>query len=159
VGAIRFGATVATIERLMEFPCEIKKETLCGYNGRAVDFILKDGATDAMHLHRVDRENRHLTGAKYGVFNGRLLGGASLGMLQPAAVELLGTAQRVEPVADPGPWGTVERHHYPDMIVEYDKLPNGNVVLGGVVLAAPKGPGPGVSASATAPAAPAAKPH
>jgi hypothetical protein len=154
VGAIRFGATIATIERLMEFPCEIKTDTLCGYNGRAIDFVLKDGVAVEMHIHRVDRLDRNLSGAKYGVFNGGLLNGASPGMLQPAASEMLGAAQRVEQVADGGPWGTVERHHYTDLIVEYDKLPSGSVVLGGVVLTAPAAPATSAAASGVpAPAA------
>jgi hypothetical protein len=137
VGPIRFGANIATIERLMEFPCEIKTETLCGYNGRAVDFILSNGLVTQMRVHRVDRTDPNLAGAKYGVFNGRLLQGASPGMLQPAAIEMLGAAERIEPVTNGGPWGTVERHHYSDMIIEYDRLPNGNVVLGGIILKAP----------------------
>lgn len=154
VGAIRFGATIATIERLMEFPCEIKTDTLCGYNGRAIDFILKDGVAVEMHIHRVDRPDRNLSGAKYGVFNGGLLNGASPGMLQPAAREMLGAAQRIESVTEAGPWGTVERHHYTDMIVEYDKLPSGSVVLGGVVLTASTAPATSAAASgAPAPAA------
>jgi hypothetical protein len=159
VGAIRFGATIATIERLMEFSCEVKTDTLCGYNGRAIDFILKDGVTVEMQVHRVDRTDRHLSGAKYGVFNGRLLGGATPGMLQEAAVETLGAAQRVEPVTEAGPWGTLERHHYADMIVEYDKLPNGNVVLGGIVLTAPATTAPSASASGTTAAPVAPKPR
>jgi hypothetical protein len=153
VGAIRFGANVATIERLMEFPCEVKTESLCGYNGRAVDFTLTDGVVSEIHVHRSDRANAHLAEAKYGVFNGRLLDGASLGMLQTAAMEILGAAQRVEQVKDGGPWGTVERHFFPDMTVEYDRLPNGNVVLGGVILTSPTAPAAASSASAKVPAA------
>lgn len=152
VGSVRFGATIATIERLMEFPCEVKTDTLCGYNGRAVDFILNNGVVTEIQLHRVDRSDPHLPGAKYGVFNGRLLDGAALGMLQPAALEILGAAQRVEKVADGGPWGTVERHYFPDMVVEFDKVENGNVILGGVVLTAPAAPAAGAS-GAPAPAA------
>lgn len=152
VGSVRFGATIATIERLMEFPCEVKTETLCGYNGRAIDFILSNGAVTEIHLHRVDRTDPHLPGAKYGVFNGRLLSGAALGMLRPAALEFLGAAQRIEQVADGGPWGTVERHHFPDMVVEFDKVSNGTVILGGVVLTAPATPAASTS-GAPAPAA------
>src|SRR3954468_24171393 len=35
VGPIRIGATVATIERLMEAPCEVKTESVCRYIRRA----------------------------------------------------------------------------------------------------------------------------
>jgi hypothetical protein len=136
----------------MEFPCEIKTDTLCGYNGRAIDFVLTNGAASAMHIHRVDRADANLARAKYGVFNGRLLNGVSPGMLRPAAMEMLGAPQRVEPVVDGGSWGTVERHHYPEMVIEYDKMPSGDVVVGGIVLTAPTAPPPNAPAASAAPA-------
>jgi len=146
LGAIRFGAQVSTIERLMDFRCEVSTKNLCGYNGRAVDFLLTEGVLTAIHIHRVQRPNPHLKQAHYGVFNGRLLNGASMGMLKPAAAEMLGEPQKIEQVTDDNPRGTVERHHFPDLIVEYDRLPNGDVVLGGLVLTAPAaGPAPASS--------------
>lgn len=158
VGSIRFGATIATIERLMEFPCEIKTDTLCGYNGRAIDFVLSNGVASEMHIHRVDRADAHLAHAKYGVFNGRLLNGVSPGMLRPAAVEMLGAPQRVEPVADGEPWGTIERHHYADMTIEYDKMPSGDIVVGGIVLTAPTASSPNAPSASAATSASANKP-
>src|SRR5262245_38520182 len=41
LGAVRFGATPATIERLLEGPCEIKTDTVCRYIARGVEFRLK----------------------------------------------------------------------------------------------------------------------
>src|ERR1041385_8945173 len=67
VGPIRFGATVQTIERLMDLPCEIRTDDACRYIGRAIDFHLKDGVTDEMHIHRVNRVATP-DGRTYGVF-------------------------------------------------------------------------------------------
>jgi hypothetical protein len=134
VGAIRFGANVGTIERLMELPCEVKKEDLCGYNGRAVDFHLQDGVVNEIHVHRTGRSNAALAGASYGVFNGALVSGPRLEMLTEAVIELQGPAERVEPISAANHWNTVEHHHYQGMTLQYDRLPNGNVVLGGVIL-------------------------
>ena len=56
VGPIRIGATVATIERLMAAPCEVKTESVCRYIKRAVEFDLdKSGVTDRIVVHRHDR--------------------------------------------------------------------------------------------------------
>ena len=56
VGPIRIGATVATIERLMEAPCEVKTESVCRYIRRAVEFDLdKNGFTERIVVHRHDR--------------------------------------------------------------------------------------------------------
>ena len=42
VGAIRLGANLATVERLMEAPCDEKTPTLCRYVARAVEFRFGD---------------------------------------------------------------------------------------------------------------------
>jgi hypothetical protein len=142
VGAIRFGANTATIERLMEFPCEVKTETLCGYNGRAIDFHLQDGVLDEIHIHRAYRKDTNLSGAEYGVFNGRMLNGVRPEMLQRAVIETLGPPERLEQITDDNPWGTIQRHHYGAMTLEYDKVQSGNTVLGGIVLRAEAQPKP-----------------
>lgn len=132
VGPIRFGATVATIERLMQIPCEVKTPDSCGYPGRAIDFILKDGVAVEMHLHRKDRTTED--GRLYGVFNGHTPEGVAFFMLPKATEELLGPPKKVEAVKEPGRWNMVEVRTYPGMRLEFDRIPNGNVVLGGIVL-------------------------
>jgi len=133
VGPIRFGATVKTIERLMDLPCEIRTEDSCRYIARAIDFMLKDGAVVEMHLHRVER-GATPDGRMYGVFNGRTPEGVAFLMLPTGVDELLGRAPKAEVVKDPGPWGMVEIREYPGMRLEFDRMPNGKVVLGGIVL-------------------------
>lgn len=135
-GPIHFGATVETVERLMEAPCEQRTESLCRYVARAVEFHLKDGSVDEMRAYRADRRVEGGAGL-YGVFNGRFTNGAAFNMLRGAVVELFGKPARVEVPGDPGVAGTVEIHHYAGVRLEYDRLSNGNVVLGGAIIVRP----------------------
>src|SRR5687768_12862741 len=43
LGAIRLGASVPTLERLMGKPCEVRTEYLCRYVSHGVDFHLRAG--------------------------------------------------------------------------------------------------------------------
>ena len=136
VGPIRLGATVATIERLMAIPCEYKTETSCRYVGRAIEFNLKNGVTVEMHLHRRDRPTTP-DGSVFGVFNGHTPEGVAFFMLQSGVQELLGKPQKTEPVKNANPWGMAEVWYYPGMRLEFDRIANGNLVLGGIVITAP----------------------
>ncbi|MET0409932.1 MAG: hypothetical protein ABW217_01485, partial [Polyangiaceae bacterium] len=159
VGPIRFGARLDTIERLMGDPCDQQvplgagaggaaaaapaagaggapaaapAELLCRYHSRAVEFELKGGVLVRIHVHRPARPFDPERG--FGVYNGRFPEGAALGMFSFAVEETLGKPSRIEPRDGAAPYNTVELRHYPGMVLEYDRLPNKNVVLGGVVL-------------------------
>lgn len=136
VGAIRLGATVPTIERLMGMPCEIKTEHECGYIGRAVEFLLDDqGVTKEIKIHRLDRPATP-DGRTYGVFNGRMANGLTLTMIPSGVEGLLGPPKKVEEVKDGGSANTVQIAYYDGLRVEYDKVPPppGRVVVGGIVI-------------------------
>ncbi len=141
VGPIRFGASLSTVERLMDSPCSEKTETLCRYAAHAVDFHFADGKLTKIHIQGDDRSFRTATADSpdntYGIFNGRFPQGAGLGMYSSYVISMLGEPARKETVEAGAEAQTVERHHYPDLLLEYDKLKNGNVVLAGVVLSAP----------------------
>jgi len=135
LGPIRFGATVATIERLMNKPCEDKDEKVCRYVGRAVEFFLDDkGAVKEMIVHRGERPALPDYKRKYGIFRGRTEKGLAPLMLHGAARDMLGPPLKVEQVKDGGAAGTVEIDTYKGMKLQFDKLPNGNVVVGGIDL-------------------------
>jgi len=146
VGAIRFGATVATIERLMELPCEVKTETVCRYPARGIEFGLVGGAVDTISIHRAGRpagKNAKGEALEYGFFRGAIPPDLRLGMLPKAIQEYLKQPERVETVPQPNPTNTVERHYYPGLVVEYDRHDNGNLILGGIqVVKAPTLPLP-----------------
>jgi hypothetical protein len=145
VGPIRFGATQATVERLMERPCEVRNEKVCRYIGAAVEFFFDAaGKVDKIHVHRPGRPAQDATGKMrpYGMFHGAIPPDLKMLMLPWAIQQYLGKPLRVEPVLDGGPSFTEQRHYYKGMIVEYDRLDNGNLVLGGVIVQPDKGPGP-----------------
>jgi hypothetical protein len=137
LGPIRFGATVATIERLMGVPCTERTETLCRYPGHAIEFVINpSGVTDQMRIYGLRR--RAADGKVYGMFNGRFPSGAQFGMLREAIVELEGKPERIETVQGENPTNTVEIYHYENMQAAFDRIANGNVVLGQVTLFSPK---------------------
>lgn len=154
VGPIRFGATFATVERLMQGPCDEKAEDVCRYPGSALEFRMKDGVVSEVRIYRPKRPSKEHT---WGIFNGRFRDGAAFGMHQHIVVEMLGKPDRVEKVKDGGPAGTTEIHYYDGMRLEYDKLPNGNSILGAVILTPWKNPPP--KAAAEKKPAPLKMPH
>jgi hypothetical protein len=135
VGPIRLGANVATIERLMELPCEVKTENLCRYVSRGVDFHLVNGETTWIHVQRAGRPaGRGFRGenVEFSFFNGMIPPDLRLGMLPSAIQQYLGAPARVEYVAQPNPTTVIERHYYPGLVAEYDLYSNGKLILGGV---------------------------
>ena len=163
VGPIRFGASIATIERLMELPCPIKDENVCRYPNRGVEFLLEGGALKTIHIYRAGRpagNDANGKPAEYGFFRGGLPPDLQLGMVPSALQEHLGQPKRVEqkPAVPPGPAEAVETHEYAGLTLVYDRLENGNLVLAEIVVtpdanAAPPPP----SVPSAAPAKPKAK--
>jgi hypothetical protein len=137
IGPIRFGATKATVERLMGAPCDDATETLCRYVARAVDFKLDAGAVTEIRISRKGREaKRNATGdvIEYGFFSGAIPPDLYFGMLPDAVQQHLGAPQKIEPVSPMGLDGLSERRIYDGMTLEYDAWSNGSLVLGAVVL-------------------------
>lgn len=135
IGPIRLGATPATIERLMALPCDYQTPSVCRYYARAVEFELEDGVTRSMVVYR--RERPAGTDAKgkphiYGTFNGAILPDLMPGMLPEAIIEHLGTPKRVEKLKRTRLNAPEERHYYDGLVLEYDRLENGNLALGSI---------------------------
>ena len=144
VGPIRIGATVATIERLMAAPCEVKTESVCRYIRRAVEFDLdKSGITERIVVHRHDRPAGPDAKGEpqvYGFFNGAIPPGVGLGMVPKAVLEILGPPQSSERVTTANDFDTIDRDTYPGgMVLEYDEYKkSGKVMLGAVIITKPK---------------------
>jgi hypothetical protein len=142
LGPVRFGATAETVERLMEAkPTEVVQVnglSVLKYQSHAAEFTLQDGAVVKVQLHGNEREYHQGKGSGvenvYGIFNGAFANGSKLGMYSQYVGQ--GEPKRVEQV-EQGRFPTVERHYYENMVLEYDKLKNGNVVLAGVILTKP----------------------
>lgn len=143
VGPIRIGATVATIERLMDAPCEVKTESVCRYIRRGVEFDLdKNGVTERIVVHRHDRPAGPDAKGEpqvYGFFNGNIPPGAALGMVPKAVLDLIGPPLRSERVTAANDFDTVDRDYYPGMVLEYDEYKkSGRVMLGAVIITKPQ---------------------
>jgi hypothetical protein len=142
LGPIRFGAHLDTIERLIGEPCEEKREeagrVLCRYSAHAVDFVLQNGGIVEMRAHRLGRPFKPEPKLDYGIFNGRFAEGVAFGMLPGAARELLGPPKATRTVGEANPNNTVEVYDYDTFSLEFDQATPQSVVLGGVVLRAPK---------------------
>jgi hypothetical protein len=140
-GPIRFGAKVETIERLMGEPCEEKRvqgeEVVCRYSAQAVEFVLRKDQVVQMRAHRLGRPFKTEPKPDFGIFKGRFTNGVSPGMLPAAVRELLGAPKRVAPVSGDNPNQTVEVYEYDTFALEFDRLPSGSEVLGGIILNAP----------------------
>lgn len=138
IGPIRFGATIATVERLMDLPCPQKTETTCFYPIHALEFTFDGGALSKIEIHGHERKvNRGNPDEVYGIFNGRMLNGVEFGMYRHYVESIMGPAPKGSEVAEgssPRGFATVYVGEYPGVRLEYDKLPNGNTVLEGIVL-------------------------
>jgi hypothetical protein len=137
VGPIRIGATIATIERLMAAPCDVKTRDLCRYIGRAVEFQLENGAVKLINVQRAGRPAGKDGAGKvveYGFFNGAIPPDLQLGMVPSALQEHLGQPRSVDRRDAAGPADRLEVHHYPGLRVEYDRLENGNLVASAFVI-------------------------
>ncbi|HEV8549892.1 MAG TPA: hypothetical protein VGQ57_12705 [Polyangiaceae bacterium] len=135
LGPIRLGATVGTVERLMDKRCEVLTEDLCRYISRGVDFHLLGGTVEWIHVQRAGRPagtNSQGEPVDFGFFNGAIPPDVRLGMIPKAVQEFLGPPERVEPVPQPNPATIVARDYYPGAVIEYDRYSNGKFILGGV---------------------------
>lgn len=135
IGPIRVGATVATVERHMEAKCDHVDERRCVYVDRAVEIELEGGVARAIVVHRVGRVA--IGERRYGFFNGGFPPDVAMGMIPAAVQKSLGPPQRIEPVAEPGPHGTRERHYYAGMVLEYDLVDPPKLALGAVRISRP----------------------
>lgn len=159
MGPIRFGAHLDTIERLIGEPCEEKRQEsphvlVCRYSAQAVEFTLTDGAFTSAHVHRLGRPFKKDPKPDFGIFNGRFEGGAAIGMLMTGVQELLGKPKAVRQVKDPNPYNTIEIHDYDGFSLEYDRPDPDRVVLGGIILTAPRAAAPASTTKASTKAKP-----
>jgi hypothetical protein len=135
VGAIRIGATVGTIERLMDKRCEVLTEELCRYVSRGVDFHLDGGSTSWIHVQRAGRPagvDFRGEPVEFGFFNGAIPPDLRLGMIPSAIQQYLGAPERIENFAQPNPATLVAVDFYPGMAIEYDRFTNGKIIMGGI---------------------------
>ena len=142
IGPIRFGATFATVERLMEKECTERSETRCGYPDRGVVLEFADGVVSAIDIFRGGRLRPDAKGPDdvFGVFNGAIPPDIMPGMVPDAVQEALGSPERVEALKEPSPTNTIERHYYDGAILDYDLNPLNNRLMLGRIRLTPRKP-------------------
>lgn len=129
ITAIRFGATVETIERHMQAPCDVKTETRCLYVKQAIDFTLDKGVLVRAKVHLRDRLVPGYPERAFGTFYGGMQPDILLGLHRHIVHEELGNPESSEQVSSGDKLGLVARDFYPGVTLEFDKIDNGNIVL------------------------------
>lgn len=131
VGPIFPGATVATIERHMKAKCPELTKQSCRFVDRGIEFLLDEkGVLTRFRIHRLGRAAGG--GKTWGPFNGAIPPDLLFGMLPSAIKEHLGKPEKVVKGNQGAHPEAVEQHRYGKAILEYDRMPNGQLVLGGV---------------------------
>lgn len=121
LGPIRFGSTVATVERHMQAKCEQLTDKYCRYIGSGLELELTNGVVTGIVIHRYQRPVAGEPGKTWGLFNGGIPPKVFMMMVPEAVIEEIGKPQRSEVVAEENPNWTVQRDYYPGMVLEYDR--------------------------------------
>lgn len=132
ITAILFGATVPTIERHMQAPCDLVTETRCLYIDQAVDFTLDQGKMVRAKVYLRDRAVPGVPDRAFGTFHGGMAPSIMLGLHRHVVQQEFGAPLRSETIAPAEPVGLVAKDFYEGLTLEYDKLDNGNTVLAAI---------------------------
>ncbi|MCH2110089.1 MAG: hypothetical protein MK135_12240 [Polyangiaceae bacterium] len=131
MSAIRFGATPETVRRHMGTDCDQKSENHCLYIDKAVEFFFEEGTLNKILIHRRNHRvpNTKAPIRKFGLFYGYIPPDIRPGLHRKVVLEEFGAPTRVEKLSQPTADGTIEKHYYDGIILSYDRLGNGNIVL------------------------------
>lgn len=131
LGPIRFGSTVATVERHMQTKCEDLTDKVCRYIAAGIELELTDGAVSGIVINRFDRPVGGDPSKLWGAFAGGIPPKVQMAMVPEAVIEQIGKPKRTEAVQGEPPNWTVRRDTYDGMVLEYDKnLVNDRLMLG-----------------------------
>lgn len=140
LGPIRFGATVATVERHMQASCGVHRpatvgtQEQCLFPAQAVEFSFSEGVLVAITVHGHGRLVSPGKKTDYGIFNGGFVNGAQMGMLTVGVEEFMGKPLSTAKVPTGHPHGAVEVHTYSGAQLEYKRSRLGRLVLDAVIL-------------------------
>lgn len=121
LGPIRFGSTVATVERHMDAKCEELTDKYCRYITSGIELELTNGAVSGISIHRYQRPVAGDASKTWGMFRGGIPPKIFMMMVPEAVIEQLGKPKRTEAVKEDNPNWTVRRDYYDGMVLEYDK--------------------------------------
>jgi len=133
LGPVRFGATVATIERLMEGKCDEITETYCRYIGAGIEYELTKGVVSGMVVHRHDRPVAGSPGKAWGRTRCAIPPDVTPRTLLSYVRSVLGKPLASEAVTADNPNRTGLRETYKGLILEFDRGEHtGELILGGI---------------------------
>jgi hypothetical protein len=118
---VRFGATVQTVERLMESKCEDLTDKICRYVLAGIEFELSNGVVSGIVVHRHDRPVLDKPGKIWGRTRCAIPPDITPRMLPKYVHSVLGPPQSSEPVNGENPNRTALRESYPGLELEYDR--------------------------------------
>lgn len=121
LGPIRFGSTVATVERHMQAKCEQLTDEYCRYISSGIELKLTKGVVSGISIHRYQRPVAGDPSKTWGMFSGGIPPKVFMMMVPEAVIEELGKPKRTEAVKEDNPNWTVRRDYYDGMVLEYDK--------------------------------------
>jgi len=121
LGPVRFGATVATIERLMGSKCDELTEKLCRYIPAAIEFELADGVASGMVVYRHDRPVPGSPGKVWGRTQCAIAPDITPRVILSYVHSKLGKPVSSEEVKTENPNRTALRETYPGLVLEYDR--------------------------------------
>jgi hypothetical protein len=131
LGPIRFGSTVATVERHMQAKCEELTDEHCRYIAAGIELELTKGVVSGIVIHRYNRPVAGDPSKKWGAFAGGIPPKVMMMMVPEAVIEQIGKPKRTEAVTTDNPNWTVRRDTYDGMVLEYDKnRANNRLMLG-----------------------------
>lgn len=135
IGPIRFGSTVATVERHMGAKCEELTDQYCRFITAGIELELANGAVTGMAVHRWSRPVAGSADKIWGVFAGGLPPKVLLMMVPESVIEEIGKPKRTEEVTGDNPNWTVRRDYYDGLVLEYDKnRANDRLMLGKIAV-------------------------
>ena len=121
LGPVRFGATVATIERLMEAKCDEISDKYCRYIPAGIEFELSKGVVSGIIVNRHDRAVAGSPGKTWGRTRCVIPPDISPRVIQTYVHSILGKPQASEVVDAANPNRTALRETYPGLLIEFDQ--------------------------------------
>jgi hypothetical protein len=121
LGPVRFGATVATIERLMDAKCDEITDKFCRYIPAGIEFELSKGVVSGIIIYRHDRAVTGSPGKTWGRTRCAIPPDITPRVIQTYVHSTLGKPQSSEEVTVANPNRTAIRETYPGLVIEYDR--------------------------------------
>ncbi len=133
LGPVRFGATVATVERLMEAKCDELTDDYCRYIDAGVEYELSKGVVSGIVVARHGRPVAGSSGKTWGRTRCAIAPDVTPRVLLSYARSILGKPATSESVTTENPNHTLLKETYPGLVLEYDRGERtGDLILGSI---------------------------